>query len=63
MERAYRKECRSRHWVYLLLLEGNKMEVWMPATKKAKLVRQVLVQREKSFIQVLHDLGEWWTPV
>ena len=39
------------------------MEVWLPVTTKAKLVRQVLVQREKSFIQVLHDLGEWWTPV
>ena len=47
------RSVRSRHWVYLLLLEGNKMEVWMPATKKAKLVRQVLVQKERGFIQVL----------
>ena len=38
------------------------MVVWLPATTKAKLVRQVLLQKE-GFIQVPCDLGAWWTLV
>ena len=38
------------------------MLVQQPAARKAKLVRQVLVQKKKRFIQVLY-LGEWWTPI
>ena len=26
-------------------------------------MRQMLVQKERGFIQVLHDLAEWWTSV
>ena len=37
----------------------KQMDVWLPA----KLMRQVLVQKEKSFIQVPCNLGEWWTPI
>ena len=39
------------------------MEFWLPVTAKEKLVRQVLVQKERGFIQVVCDLGEWWTSV
>ena len=39
------------------------MEVQLLAATKAKLVRQVLVQNERGFTQVLRDLAEWQTPV
>ena len=32
------------------------------SSEKARLMRQVLVQKER-FTQVQHNLGEWWTPV
>ena len=35
------------------------MEVQLPVATKAKLVRHMLVQQERGFIQVLCDLGEW----
>ena len=38
------------------------MEVQLPAFTKAKLVRQVLVQKER-FYQVPHNRGQWWTAV
>ena len=38
------------------------MEVQLPVATKAKLMRQMLVQKERGFIQVLHDLVEQWTP-
>ena len=38
-------------------------EVQLPVATKAKLVRQMLVQEKKGFIQVLCDLGERQTPV
>ena len=38
------------------------MQVWLHASVKAKLVRQVLVQKERSLFR-RHNLGEWWTPV
>lgn len=41
----------------------QKTEVWLPASTKAKLMRQVLVQKERGSIQVPCDLGEWWTPI
>lgn len=41
---------------------NQKMQRWLPPTRKAKLLRQVLVPKEGGFIQVLHNLGEWWTP-
>lgn len=37
------------------------MEVELPASIRAKLVRQVVVQRERGFIQEPQDLGGWWT--
>ena len=37
----------------------QKMEVQLPATIKTKLMGQMLVQKERGFIQVLCDLGEW----
>ena len=36
----------------------QKTRVWLPVTIKRKLMRQMLVQKEKGFLQVLHDLGE-----
>lgn len=39
-------------------ITGQKTRVWLPVTTKRKVVRQMLVQREKCFLQVLHDLGE-----
>ena len=36
--------------------------VHLPAITKAKLMRQLLVKKERSFIQMLFDLGEWQTP-
>ena len=35
----------------------------MPATSKAKLMRQMLAQKERGFVQVPCDQEEWWTPV
>lgn len=39
------------------------MEVWLPAAMKAKLVRQVLVHKERGLIPEPQDLGEWQTPI
>ena len=39
------------------------MEVQLPATIKTKLMGQMLVQKERGFIQVLRGLGEWQTPI
>lgn len=36
--------------------------VWLPATTKTKLVKQVLVQKGRGLFRC-HDLEEWWTPV
>ena len=38
------------------------MEVRLPVATKAKLMRQMLVQKERGFVQ-LGDPGEWRTPV
>lgn len=46
-----------------LIVTKQKMEVQLPATTKVKFMRQVLVQKERSFIQEPYDLGEWQTPV
>lgn len=40
-----------------------KLQVQLPAATKGKLVRQVQVKKERDFIQVPCDRGEWWTPV
>lgn len=37
------------------------MEVQLPVATKAKIVREMLVQKEKGFIQMLSNLGEWQT--
>ena len=39
------------------------MEVQLPVSIEANLVRQMLVKKERRFIQVLCSLGEWLTPV
>ena len=41
---------------------NKKTEAHLPATTKAQLMRQMLVQKERGFIQVLHYLEEWQTP-
>ena len=54
------------HWCFLsgfrmseIVLPNKKADVWSCVAPKAKLVRQMLVCKEISFIQVLCDLGEW----
>ena len=39
------------------------MWVQLPLITKAKLKRQMLVQKERGFIQVLCDMGDWPTPL
>lgn len=40
----------------------QKRGVHLPAATKAKFTRQVLMQKERGSIQMLHNLGEWRTP-
>ena len=42
--------------------QKKKAEVQLPASTKAKLKRQVLMQKERSLIYMLCHLGEWGTP-
>ena len=37
-------------------------QAWLPASRKAKLTRQVLVQKERD-LSGYHNLGGWWTHV
>ena len=39
------------------------MEIRITVATKAKLMRQMLIQKERDVIQVLCDLGEWQTPI
>ena len=41
-----------------VVMYPNKREVWLPATRKARFMGRVLVQKESGFIQVLHSRGE-----
>ena len=47
------------HWTHC---NWTKVGAWLPVITKVKLARQMLVKR-KRFIQMLHDLGEWKTPI
>ena len=47
----------------IVFVNQTKMEVRLPVTTKAKFMWQMLVHKERGFIQVQQDLGEWLTSI
>ena len=49
--------------IYTSTFVREQNEIQLSAVTKAKLMRQVLVQKERGLIQVPQDLKECWTPL
>ena len=53
---------QGKGFMMFFLTERKKWGIPLPASTKAKLIRWFLVKEEIGFIQMLHNLEEWWTP-